>query len=207
MEGMMEDDRVHALRAEKTRLRSRFREARLGLSEADYAARSAQIRARLLALPEVAAARAVHVYWPLVDRREVDTRPLIATLHARGVAVVLPVVIPQAEGSPPRLRQVRFEGVDRLRPNRWHLLEPEGPDHHGPLDVVVVPAFGAGRNGHRIGHGAGYYDAFLSDLSARGLHPFTVCPVFQTCLVSQVPAEPHDHAVDAVVSEQEVVRP
>ncbi|MDX1419053.1 MAG: 5-formyltetrahydrofolate cyclo-ligase [Rubricoccaceae bacterium] len=190
------------VRREKARLRAAFRAARLALSDADYAARSALIRDRLLALPEVEAARTVHCYWPLTAKREVDTRPLIAALHARGVRVVLPVVVPPSESSGPTLRHRPFEGEDRLRPSRWGLLEPIGPDAapHA-LDVVVVPAFGAGRNGHRIGHGAGYYDAFLAETPA-----FTVCPVYAACLVPHVPAEPHDRPVDVVATEDEEVR-
>ena len=207
----MEAGEREAIRAEKARLRARFRQARLALSEADYAARSALIRERLLALPEVEAARTVHVYWPMTERREVDVRPLVADLHARGVRVLLPVVVPRTPGEPPRLRHARFEGEARLARTPWGLYEPTGPDVDpgsgprqapGALDVVVVPAFGAGRNGHRIGHGAGYYDAFLAGTAA-----FTVCPVFASCFVDRVPAEPHDRRVDAVVTEEETVRP
>jgi 5-formyltetrahydrofolate cyclo-ligase len=190
-----------AIRAEKARLRARFLRERLALSEADYAARSALIRARLLALPEVEAAGTVHVYWPLVEKREVDTRPLVAALHARGVRVVLPVVVPRSEGAAPRLRRALFEGEDRLTRTPWGLFEPAGPDFEGEPDVVIVPAFGAGRDGHRIGHGAGYYDAFLA-----GLQAFTACPVYAACLVETIPAEPHDRRVDAVVTEDEVIR-
>ncbi len=191
-------------KAEKARLRARFRAARLARSEADYAARRALIRARLLALPEVAAARTVHVYWPLVERREVDTRPLIAALHARGVRVVLPVVVGRTEGAPPALRHCLYEGEDRLCASPWGLLEP-GPDAPEvdalDLDAVIVPALGAGRDGHRIGHGAGYYDAFLAGLGA-----FTACPVYADCLVDRLPAEPHDRPVDVVVTEAETWR-
>lgn len=190
------------VRLEKARLRAQFHAARLALGDADYAARSALIRARLLTLPEVADAQAVHVYWPLVAKREVDTRPLIAALHARGVRVILPVVVPPSEGAAPRLRHALFEGEERLRPSRWGLLEPIGPDVDlSALDVVVVPAVGAGRNGHRIGHGAGYYDAFLA-----GTPAFTVCPVYAACLAPHVPAEAHDQPVDVVVTEDEVLR-
>ena len=195
------------VRAEKARLRARFRQARLALSDADYAARSALIRARLLALPEVQAARAVHAYWPMTERREVDVRPLLAALHARGVRVVLPIVVPRSEGGAPRLRHGPFEGEDRLARTRWGLSEPTGPDVElDALDVVVVPALGAGRNGHRIGHGAGYYDAFLDGLRARVPSVFTVCPVYASCLVEAVPPEPHDRPVDAVVTEAGTVR-
>lgn len=191
---------VESIRKEKARWRTHFRDARLALRDADYAARSALIRDRIHALPEVARARTVHVYWPLVARREVDTRPLILDLHARGVRVVLPVVARPGQDGPPLLRHALFEGEDRLVPNRWGLLEPSGADVDvATIDLVLVPAFGAGRNGHRIGHGAGFYDAFLAGLRAR-----TVAVVFETCLVERIPAEPHDYPLDLIVTESEV---
>ena len=196
----MEMSERDTIRTEKARLRTRFNMARRAVREADYAARSALIQKRLLALTEVAAARVIHVYWPLVARGEVDTRALIEVLHDRGVEVQLPVVASPA-GAPPRLRSVPYEGEAALRLGRFGLREPVGADAVASPDVVIVPALGAGRNGHRIGHGAGFYDAFLGDTSA-----FTVCPVWASCLVPHVPAEPHDRLLDVVVTEDAVLR-
>lgn len=158
---------------------------------------------RLRSLPELGAAQTVHCYWPLTDRREVDTRPLIAALHAEGLRVVLPVVAPSSAGAPAMTLRC-YTGRACLRPNRWGLHEPTGteavPAH--AVDLVIVPAFGAGRNGHRIGHGFGYYDAFLCGLDAA-----TVCPVYQDCLVARVPAEAHDVPLSILVTEMAVLRP
>lgn len=186
--------------AAKQALRARFHAARLALSDAEYEARSAAICDRIGALPEVGAARTVHVYWPLVGRREVDTRPLIRALHAGGKRVVLPVV---AGLDAPSLRHRLYEGEGRMRPNRWGIPEPAGTAEVAPdaLDAVVVPAFGAGRDGHRIGHGRGFYDAFLAGLGAP-----TVGAVFADCFVERVPAEPHDVALACIVTEREAWR-
>lgn len=194
---MKNPDAAEAKRA----LRVRFRNARLALSDGEAEAHSAAICERIAALPEIGAARTVHVYWPILARREVDTRPLIHALHAEGKAVVLPVVVGYEGG--PTLRHVRFEGEDRMQPNRWGIPEPVGTDEvePGALDVVVVPAFGAGRNGHRIGHGAGFYDTFLAGVRAPALGA-----VYADCLVEHVPAEPHDVPLDVIVTEQETWR-
>lgn len=185
----------------KHRLRERFRAARLALSDEEYARHSAKICKRLLSLPEISASDTVHVYWPLVARREVDTRPLIDALRSEGRTVVLPVV-EQFDGAP-TLRHVRFEGAEHMRPNRWGLLEPAGTETVAlqDFDAVVVPAFGAGRDGHRIGHGRGFYDAFVRDLDA-----VTIGLVYDVCLVESVPAEPHDVPLDLVVTEAETCR-
>ncbi|MEP0548259.1 MAG: 5-formyltetrahydrofolate cyclo-ligase [Rhodothermales bacterium] len=186
----------------KERLRERFRAARLALSPDEAAAHSAAICERLAALPEVRAARVVHVYWPLLDRREVDTRPLIRRLAASGTCVVLPTVA--AFDGTPTLGHVAFESEDRMRPNRWGIPEPYDTAAVNPaeLDAVIVPAFGAGRDGHRIGHGRGYYDAFLAAVDAPAIGA-----VYATCLVDAVPAESHDVALDVIVTEREAWRP
>ena len=186
----------------KEGLRERFRTARLALSDSEAAAHSAAICERLAALPEIRAARIVHVYWPLLDRREVDTRPLIRRLMASGTRVVLPVVA-TFDGAP-TLRHVAFEGDDRMRPNQWGISEPFDTEEVDPADVeaVVVPAFGAGRDGHRIGHGRGFYDTFLASVAAP-----TIGAVYAVCLVDAVPAEAHDVALDVIVTEREVWRP
>ncbi len=185
----------------KAELRAELRARRSALSEAAYAEKSAAIVARILALPEIERAKTVHAYWPLTKRREVDTRPLIDALAEAGTRVVLPVV--ERGGEAPQMRHLLYTGRRALRKGPWGLREPAGSKAVPPaeLDAVIVPAFGAGRDGHRIGHGAGFYDAFL-----RGLRAPTVCPVYAKCYLGRVPAEAHDVPVSIVVTEDGVHR-
>ena len=156
---------------------------------------------RLLALPEIRRAQTVHLYWPMVQHGEPSTSPLVDVLHGRGTRVVMPVVA-AFEGRP-RLEHRRYTGPECLRQNRWGIAEPHGtePVATSELDVVVVPALGADRRGYRIGHGKGFYDAFLSETDA-----FTVCAIYADSLVDRLPDEPHDVAVQAVVTEDETLR-
>jgi 5-formyltetrahydrofolate cyclo-ligase len=187
----------------KADLRARFRAARRALSPVAWAERSAAIAARAIELPEVDRARCVLGYWPIADEREVDPRTLVRLLAMRGVLVALPVVTSFAPAAP-GMEARRLVDPAALRPNRWGLLEPV----HAPridraaLDLIVVPALGAGRDGHRVGHGFGYYDAFL-----RGLDVPTVALVYDACLVDAVPADAHDVPVSVVVTETTTLRP
>lgn len=186
----------------KEMLREQFRAYRTHLAPEAVAAKSTAILRGVQALPEVRHAQTVHCYWPLVERGEIDTRPLIRTLHERGVCVVLPVVDGVADGAP-RLQHRRYEGPEALCTNRWNLHEPVGTEAVVPetLDLVIVPALGVGRNGHRIGHGYGYYDAFLASLDVP-----TVALVYDACLVDDVPAEAHDVPVSVIVTERRCLR-
>ena len=188
---------------EKAALRQQFRAFRAGLSEAEYAARSAALVAQIQTVPELRQAQTVHTYWPMVQRREIDLRPLIDWLQRSGKQIVLPVVDTFESTPAPRLRHVRYESAEALRPNQWDIHEPTDGKSVSieAIDAVVVPALGAGRNGHRLGYGKGFYDAFLRRLTVP-----TVCPVYAGCLVERMPAEAHDVPLRLVITEDEIIR-
>lgn len=187
----------------KEERRAQFRAYRRTLSLSSYRARSTLIAHRALALPVVATASVVHVYWPQTGTREVDTRSLISALRARDATVALPVVTSYPPDAP-AMEHRRYEGPQALLPNRWGIPEPVETSPVSPeaLDVVLVPALGADRTGHRIGHGSGYYDAFLS-----GLDVPTIGLVYEACCVASVPAAAHDVPLTTIVTERRTVHP
>lgn len=187
----------------KIALRQRFRDFRCSLTEDAYTEKSASIVQRVLRLPEVRSAEVVHTYWPLPERREVDTRPFIQALDEAGVQIALPVVTSYPPNAP-EMAHRRYTGMDSLVNNRWGIPEPKGTPLVFPpdLDAVIVPALGADHAGHRLGQGAGYYDAFLSGVSAP-----RIVLTYADTLVHTLPAEPHDVPATIVVTESEVRRP
>ena len=189
----------------KSDLRTQFRAFRDALSEEAYREKSEAICRRIRTLPELAAAQTVHAYWPQTTEHEIDTRPLIRSLSSRGRRIVLPVVtsFQNDEGAPSMEHRV-FISEEQMATNRWGIREPAGTPRVAPdaLDLVLTPALGGGRNGHRIGHGRGYYDAFLADVTAP-----IVALVYADCLVDEVPAEPHDVPASVLVTEHGIIRP
>lgn len=190
----------------KETLRASLLARRAGLSDRVYKEKSQSIVDRLKSLPELRSATTIHSYWPVIPRHEVDIRPLLFFLHAQKKQIVLPVVVTfgQADIRTVRLRHVLYETEDGLVVNRWGIHEPSGTQTVPieEIDAIVVPALGAGRNGHRIGHGFGYYDEFLERVTVP-----TICPVFDECLVDHVPAEEHDVPVSVIITDKEVYRP
>ena len=112
-----------------------------------------------------------------------------------GARVLLPVV--PAEG-----RALGW-AVDtgRLAPGRFGVLEPLGPrlgpTAIGAAEVVVVPALAVARDGVRLGRGGGYYDRALAQVRRDAV---LVAVVFDDELVDELPVEPHDVHVSAVVT-------
>ncbi|MFL6095842.1 MAG: 5-formyltetrahydrofolate cyclo-ligase, partial [Blastococcus sp.] len=112
-----------------------------------------------------------------------------------GARVLLPVV-------PTNGRELAW-AVDtgRLAPGRLGVLEPVGPrlgaTAVGTADVVVVPALAVARNGIRLGRGGGYYDRALRHARPDAV---LVALLFDDEFVDELPTEPHDRPVTAVVT-------
>jgi 5-formyltetrahydrofolate cyclo-ligase len=71
------------------------------------------------------------------------------------------------------------------------------------LDLVVVPGVAFDREGDRIGYGRGYYDRLLGRL---GPSVPAVAVAFGMQVVERVPSGGTDRRVDAIVTEDEVLR-
>jgi len=66
--------------------------------------------------------------------------------------------------------------------------------------LVVVPAVVFDRKGFRIGYGGGYYDRFLPKI-----HAVKIGLAFSCQIISEVPKNPFDVAVDGIVTEEEYI--
>ncbi len=189
--------------SEKTVLRSRLLGARAALTP-EFLVESAGSFARQgLELAELAGASTVAAYVSV--GREPGTRALLDALHARGVRVLLPVLLPDND-----LDWAAYEGPDRLARAGRGLLEPVGP-RLGPeavcgADAVLLPGLAVDARGMRLGRGGGSYDRVLARIVRAGRDPALVVLLYADEVVGRVPEEPHDHPVHAVVTPEAVVR-
>ena len=92
-------------------------------------------------------------------------------------------------------------------PREMHRFGFEQPASHAPtidpslVDVVLVPGLAFGRDGRRLGRGAGYYDRFLAGLEAE-----TVALTTSSRIRDDLPLEPHDVRVGWIATEDEVLQ-
>ena len=106
----------------------------------------------------------------------------------------------------PRVNGVNLEILpydeSRLELGSFHIEEPTGNDTVDPqeIELVVVPAVAYDRKGNRLGRGKGFYDRLLRNTKATKIG---VGYEFQ--LVDEVPSEPHDVAVDIIITQNSTI--
>jgi 5-formyltetrahydrofolate cyclo-ligase len=184
----------------KRQIRARMRSLRAAHPAAALAERSARIVARLLALPQLAQARSVASFWPMAERQEIDLRPFDAHLRELGKAVYYPGLA-GGDSAPVRtaLRSTRSSDELLVRGGRFAEPPRDAPEAaRGDLDLIVVPALAVAADGHRLGYGAGFYDAALPDFRPPAL---AVVVAFDFQLLAEVPTLPHDVPCDLVVTD------
>ena len=143
----------------------------------------------------------VSAFWAMPG--ELDLRPLLEALHARGCVCALPVVV--ARHAPLEFRS--WEPGVELVTSRFGIAEP------GPERPVVrpqhslVPLLAFDDDGYRLGYGGGFYDRTLAALRSDGAGPFLA---IGAALIAQhhapLPREPFDARLDALVTEAGILR-
>jgi 5-formyltetrahydrofolate cyclo-ligase len=179
-------ERKRALRSELIAVRAR-------IAQDARAARSLAIAERIEEVPAILEARTLALYAPLGT--EVDSGEIALRAAARGARVVYPRTV---RGD----RRLAFARADacELVPGMLGALEPPAgaPDVAlEEIDCVVVPGVAFSAEGLRLGRGGGYYDATL----ARMPRAFRVGVAFDAQIVPELPREPHDVPLDAIVTE------
>lgn len=139
-------------------------------------------------------ASVVAAYWPF--RSEIDPRPLMLALHARGHRIVLPVVLRKA--APLAFRLWR-PGAHLVKAGLGGLVPDTGAPELDP-DMLLVPLLAFDDAGYRLGYGGGFYDRTLEKLRAAGAVR-AIGLAYEAQRVAAVPREATDQRLDAVLTE------
>lgn len=173
----------------KDEIRRSMRRLNAGLPAECRAAASKAIFEAVERLPRFRTARTVALFAALPD--EPDTQLALARWSVRRR-----VVLPRVEGDAMEFYDYR---PGCLAPGAFGIAEPQ-PDTicaASEIDVAICPGAAFTADGRRLGRGRGYYDRYLSRPDFGGFR-VGVCYAHQ--LVEELPAEPHDVRMDAVVS-------
>ncbi|MBY6202275.1 5-formyltetrahydrofolate cyclo-ligase [Maritalea mobilis] len=182
----------------KARLRKLAYAAR---KTAHAAAGDAVVRASRHLLSEIgeAAGRTVSGYMPI--RTEIDPLPAMATLHEAGARVCVPVIA--GKGKPLDFRA--WTPGCALVEGPFGAMVPDTGDWLVP-DLLIVPLVGFDAALNRLGYGGGFYDRTLSRLRTAG--PVRAIGfAYAAQELPDLPVEPTDQPLDAIVTERGVIRP
>lgn len=187
-----------SMKEEKAVLRKAIWAELAKLSPAEMDSSDEAMFEAFLTLPEVQRAKVIFAFWG-IPGREPNTRVLIEKLLSQGKIVGLPRMLPgrqmEVRRYDPAIPMVKAAfGIEELSTDCLLIPKEE-------IDFVLTPAVAYDRRGYRTGFGGGYYDRWLEHFTGT-----TVGLCRECVLQDTVPAEAHDAQVDAVVTEQRVIR-
>ena len=180
----------------KSDLRSAALAKRDALSDEARTAAAEAIAARGLPF-DFAPGAIISGYSPV--RNEIDPAPLMKRLASKGARLALPTVTARGQS----LIFRAWSPGERLMLGPLGILEPSPVAAEIVPDIMLVPLAAFDRAGHRIGYGGGYYDhtfAHLHKIKAV----IGVGLGFAVQEIRNVPALPHDVALDYVLTEKKV---
>jgi 5-formyltetrahydrofolate cyclo-ligase len=195
-------DRNANIAIEKKALRAIMIARRRSITETSRIAMSWSIAGHVIGLPEILNAGSVHLYLSIPALAEVSTAPIIDELAVMNKQLSVPVI---RNGN---LVSAAFKKGDSLRKGQFGQLEPVVPSFldESHLDIVLLPLLAFDEKGYRLGYGKGFYDRFLKRLSERGVNPCRIGLSFFRQRVDELPADPWDEPLDAVVHEHGIIR-
>ena len=154
-----------------------------------------EIQVRLLQSPFFLEAESIFSYVSVEG--EVDTKIILETALQMGKRVFVPRCIP---GKERLMDAVEIHSMEELSIQYFGLLEPKQEipaSEERNFDLSLIPCVMADKRRGRLGHGAGYYDRFLSKAQGKKL-----CLCFSWYITDKIPMEEMDIPMDALLTEE-----
>ncbi|MCM2290902.1 5-formyltetrahydrofolate cyclo-ligase [Allorhizobium sp. BGMRC 0089] len=143
---------------------------------------------------DFAAGTVVSGFYPI--RSEVDVMPLMRRLADARARLCLPVVLDRQTICfrlwMPDMALVKT-GFGTMGPGpEAEVVDP---------DILLIPLAAFDGKGNRIGYGAGHYDRAIARLHEKDRNPLLIGIAFDCQEVAEVPFEPHDVALNGIITE------
>jgi 5-formyltetrahydrofolate cyclo-ligase len=184
---------------DKEKLRSDLRKRLLKITPAERAEKSWRACENLIETGEFQNACTVMMYMPLPH--ELDISEAILKAWQMGKIVAVPKI------SWEQRHMIPVEITSLETGFSTEVLGLRNPVNGRPvpfedIDLVVTPALGYDRKGHRLGRGGSYYDNFLANEQLKAVR----CGMgFDEQVVDEVPVGEHDEPIDFLVTDKEVI--
>lgn len=180
---------------EKKELRSHIKERARCLSLEYKNASDSSITKQLIQSSYFKEAQCIFIY--VSTRNEVDTLQLIHTALSMNKEVLVPRCLPNH-----CMEAVQIRGKEDLEIGSYGILEPIQSCtvvKPSKIDLAIIPCVSVDLKGHRLGHGAGYYDRYLEGLNCKKI---ALC--YEELLAHEVHVEQTDIDMDTVITEKKI---
>lgn len=131
--------------------------------------------------------------------KEVNVIPIIEDALQTGKRVGVPLCTGKG-----RMEVREIRSMDELQPGAYGILEPrkgtKKMEKH-EIQYALIPCVTCDMLGNRMGHGAGYYDRYLSDAD---FVKTILC--FKEIMVQEIPTDVYDVRMDYVISQDGVIK-
>lgn len=166
--------------------------------------KSRVVLSRITALREYRKAKWLFSYVSM--DYEVETIRLIENGLGTGKRIAAPVIVEEGKRTGSFLISEIRDCLKELEIGPFGIAQPK-PQFLRPVDpkvleMAVIPGVAFGKDGHRLGHGKGYFDRFLRQLS---LNCLKVGIGFDFQVIPELPHEPHDVPLDVIVTDREII--
>jgi 5-formyltetrahydrofolate cyclo-ligase len=178
-------------------LSERKKRLRLSMKKRRSENENRDVKERFLAenaLELIGGKKSVFIY--LSFSSEAKTDKLVETLLANGIKVYAPRVEGKEMVAVPLVEDGDFDLSD------YGVREPIGQAYDGEIEAAIVPFLAVDLRGVRLGYGGGYYDKFFAK------HPeiFKVGYGYDFQIVDELPESETDVRLNAIVTDQRVIR-
>lgn len=84
----------------------------------------------------------------------------------------------------------------------FNIQEPVGDTANiNDIDLILMPALAADKQGYRLGYGKGYYDRFLKNIT----NITTAIPISERLIFNDIPKEEHDQKANYIITENRII--
>ncbi|XP_045501570.1 5-formyltetrahydrofolate cyclo-ligase-like [Colias croceus] len=183
----------------KVQLREEIAQRISQLSKEEKDRQSNIVYNKIINHPYYKAANRIAVFMSTDD--EVNTAPIISHIQERGASAFVPQYLRGV------MRMLKVENGDQdIMPLTRHGIKQHSKDQiredalDSGLDLIIAPGVAFTLDGGRVGHGAGYYDKYLTKIRAmQEIPPKVIAVAFNCQIVDKVPMNDLDQKIDGVI--------
>lgn len=144
----------------KAELRKKYMQKRKALSTDEAFLLSEKIFENFIIYFKPKEAEKVHIFIPILARKEIDTQIFITYFFKQNIRVFVPKIVSG------QLINIEIFEDTVFETSNWGIPEPVSTEDSGEtfFDYVITPLLYCDKKGNRVGYGKGFYDSFFESM-------------------------------------------